>query len=143
ADVTNSTAAFTYSGSPQGLTATVSGVGSDQLTINSITYDGSLTAPTNVKLDPKSVVEGTRVDTFNATQNYNQDSARATEANNKDSTTVKIFNGPADVTNSTAAFTYSGSPQGLTATVSGVGSDQLTINSITYDGSLTAPTNVK
>ena len=48
------------------------------------------------------------------------------------------FNGPADVTNSTAAFTYSGSPQGLTATVSGVGSDQLTISSITYDGSAKA-----
>src|SRR2546425_4323571 len=83
------------------------------------------------------------VATFNATQNYNQASASATEVINKATPTVKIFNGQTEVTNVTATFTYSGSPQGLTATVSGVGSDQLTISSITYDGSATAPTNVK
>src|SRR2546425_4012896 len=105
-DVTNSTATFTYSGSPQGLTATVSGVGNDPLTINSITYDGLATAPTNVKLVSNVVSGYAVVATFNATQNYNQASASATEVINKATPTVKIFNGQTDVTNRTAKITH-------------------------------------
>src|SRR2546425_3817 len=142
-DVTKATATFTYSGSPQGLTATVTGVGTDPLSISSITYDGSATAPTNVKLVANVVSGYAVVATFNATQNYNQASANATEMITKATPTVKIFNGQTDVTSGTATFTYSGSPQGLTATVTGVGNDQLAISSITYDGSATAPTNVR
>src|SRR3989454_11389566 len=72
------------------------------------------------------------VATFNATQNYNQASASATEVINKATPTVKIFNGQTDVTNSTATFTYSGSPQGLTATVDRNGKHLNTSHSITY-----------
>src|SRR2546422_11399005 len=93
-DVTNATATFTYSGSPQGLTATVTGVGNDQLAISSITYDGSATAPTNVKLVANVVSGYAVVATFNATQNYNPASANATEVITKATPTVKIFDGP-------------------------------------------------
>src|SRR5207245_9221776 len=83
------------------------------------------------------------VASFNATSNYNPASASATETITKATPTVKIFNGQTDVTSGTATFTYSGSPQGLTATVTGVATDTLAISSITYDGSATAPTSVK
>src|SRR3989454_1343912 len=115
-DVTNATATFTYSGSPQGLTATVTGVGTDPLSISSITYDGSATAPTNVKLVANVVSGYAVVATFNATQNYNQARANATELHTTSTPVVKIFNGQTDVTNATATFTYSSSPHVLTAT---------------------------
>src|SRR2546426_608079 len=142
-DVTNATATFTYSGSPQGLTATVTGVGTDPLSISSITYDGSATAPTNVKLVANVVSGYAVVATFNATQNYNQASANATEMITKATPAVKIFNGQTDVSNDTATSAFCGRPQGLTLPVTGVGTDPLSISSITYDGSATAPTNVK
>src|SRR2546422_369303 len=93
-DVTNATATFTYSGSPQGLTATVTGVGNDQLAISSITYDGSATAPTNVKLVANVVSGYAVVATFNATQNYSSEKASAAEEITKATPTVKIFDGP-------------------------------------------------
>src|SRR3989454_9662749 len=76
-DVTSGTATFTYSGSPQGLTATVTGVATDTLAISSITYDGSATAPTSVKLVSGVVTGYAVVASFNATSNYNPASASA------------------------------------------------------------------
>src|SRR2546422_7603776 len=79
--------------------------------INSITYDGLATAPTNVKLVSNVVSGYAVVATFNATQNYNQASASATEVINKATPTVKIFNGQTIGTKSTSTPATTTSPQ--------------------------------
>jgi len=70
-------------------------------------------------------------------------SALSTVVLNKATPTIKILNGNTDVTGQTSTFTYNGGLQGLTATVTGAGSDSLSITSLTYDGSSIAPANVK
>src|SRR3989454_6543724 len=109
-DVTSGTATFTYSGSPQGLTATVTGVGNDQLAISSITYDGSATAPTNVKLVANVVSGYAVVATFNATQNYNPASASATEVITKATPVFSNLVGP--------TITFGATPTALSGKVS-------------------------
>src|SRR5438477_11190309 len=75
----------------------------------------------------------------------NSASANASEQINKADATVKIFNGATDVSNGTAPFTYNALSHGLSATVTGVAAETATLNidTITYDGITTAPTNVK
>src|SRR2546426_1345257 len=79
------------------------------------------------------------VASFNATSNYNPASASATVTITKATPTVKIFNGQTDVTSGTATFTYSGSPQGLTATVTGVATSTVAHTTDTHYPSTTAP----
>src|SRR5205823_6607758 len=130
-----------------GLSATVTGVAAETATLNidTITYDGSPTAPTNVK------VLGTQVNKYaalvwtNVNDNYNTASANGSEQINKADATFKIFNGATDVSNALSLHDALPISHGLSATVTGVAAETATLNidTITYDGSPTAPTNVK
>src|SRR5205823_12430864 len=101
-----------YTATPHRLPLPARRAADHSLAINSITYDGSAAAPTNVKVSGYAVVAS-----FNGSSNYNSASASATEIINKATPVVKIFNGATDVTNRTATFTQNASPQRLTSTV--------------------------
>src|SRR5438477_75694 len=144
-DVSNGTAPFTYDALSHGLSATVTGVAAETATLNidTITYDGITTAPTNVKVVGTQVSQYAVVAKFNGNDNYNSASANASEQINKADATVKIFNGATDVSNGTAPFTYDALSHGLSATVTGVPAETATLmTTLAYDGLSAAPRDV-
>jgi hypothetical protein len=118
ATITLSNLNQTYDGTPKSATATTNPPG---LTVISITYDGSTTAPTNAGS------YGVVASLSNA--NYQATNATGTLVISKATATITLGN---------LSHIYDGTPKSATATTNPVG---LTVN-ITYNGSATLPTNI-
>src|SRR5207249_7783367 len=119
ATITLSNLTQTYNGSPKSATATTSPAG---LSGVSITYDGSVTTPTN---DGSYAVVASLI-------NANYTASNATG-------TLTITTGTATITLSNLTQSYDGSPKPATATTSPAG---VSVVSITYSWSAAAPNDV-
>ena len=116
---------FTYDGTPQPATVSLTGVGGGALTPVSVTYNGSLDVP--VTPGEYAVVAEFAGDT-----NY-QPATR--------SATLTILRATPTVTVTGGTIVFDGQPHAATASATGVGGESLAPVALTYNGSTQVPVN--
>lgn len=118
----------TYDANPHSVTATAKGIGGIVIgTPQSITYDGSTTAPANAKT--YAVIAS-----FDALPNYVATTGTGSLTINPATPTVSVAD---------ASFTYDGNAHLATGSVAGVAGQVLGPLTFTYDGSAAAPVDAK